>query len=217
MDAEFWHQRWRDGLIGFHLNETNPNLPEWYGRLGLAAGQRIFVPLCGKSLDLRWLEEQGLDVIGVELNELAVRSFFEENELEPEVVSVNDHDRWSAGNITILHANIFDLEPDDIGPVDAVYDRAALIALPPAMRPDYAEKMSWLVPGDAPQLLITLEYPQHQMSGPPFSVSAREVEELYGNRYRVERLALIDLLSGEPGWREKGVEELSENVYLLGR
>ena len=85
------------------------------------------------------------------------------------------------------------------------------------MRPDYAEKMSWLVPGDAPQLLITLEYPQHQMSGPPFSVSAREVEELYGNRYRVERLALIDLLSGEPGWREKGVEELSENVYLLGR
>lgn len=217
LDAEFWHQRWRDGRIGFHLNSTNPNLSEWYDRLELVAGQRVFVPLCGKSLDLLWLAEQGLEVIGVELSELAVRSFFEENGLEPEILSVNDHDHWRAGNITILHANFFDLQSADLGPVDAVYDRASLIALPPGMRGKYAGKMRELVSTGVPVLLITLDYPGHQMSGPPFPVSRGEVEELYGKHYRIEPLASIDLLSDEPHWREKGLEELTETIYLLGR
>ena len=217
LDAELWHERWREGRIGFHLNETNPNLSEWYSKLELVAGQRIFVPLCGKSLDLLWLGNQGLDVIGVEISELAVRSFFEENGLEPEVASVNDHDQWRAGNITILHANYFDLQPGDLGPIDAVYDRASLIALPPDMRAAYAEKMRELLSRDVPVLLITLEYPPHQMSGPPFSVSQTEVERLFGEHYRVERLATIDLLSEEPRWREKGLETMTEHVYLLGR
>jgi len=217
LDAEFWHQRWRDGRIGFHLNDINPNLSEWYGRLELVAGQRVFVPLCGKSLDLLWLEEQGLEVIGVEISELAVRSFFEENGLEPDVASIRNHDRWRAGNITILHANYFDLTPGDLGPVDAVYDRASLIALPPEMRPTYAEKMRELVSVDVPVLLITLDYPCHQMSGPPFPVTRDEVKELFGGHYRIESLASVDLLSDEPRWREKGLEELTENIYLLGR
>lgn len=217
LDTAFWHQRWRDGRIGFHLDITNPNLSEWYRRLELVAGQRVFVPLCGKSLDLLWLEEQGLEVIGVEISELAVRSFFEENGLEPEVLSVNDHDRWHAGNITLLHADYFDLQPVDLGPVDAVYDRASLIALPPDMRVEYAEKMRELIPVDVPVLLITLDYPCHQMAGPPFPVSGDEVEELYGKHYRIESLASIDLLSDEPHWREKGIEELTENIYLLGQ
>lgn len=217
MEAEFWHQRWREGKIGFHLNETNPNLAEWYSRLGIHPGQRVFVPLCGKSLDLLWLERQGVEVVGVEINELAVRDFFEENGLEPEVVSVNAHDAWRAGKITLLHADYFDLQPGDLGPVDAVYDRASLIALPPEMRAEYAEKMHALLSSDVPVLLITLEYPPHQMSGPPFSVSQTEVERLFGEHYRVERLASIDLLSEEPRWREKGLETMTELVYLLGR
>jgi thiopurine S-methyltransferase len=217
LDAELWHERWREGRIGFHLNETNPNLSEWYSKLELVAGQSVFVPLCGKSLDLLWLGSQGLDVVGVEISELAVRSFFEENGLEPEVASVNDHDQWCAGNITILHANYFDLQPNDLGPIDAVYDRASLIALPPDMRGAYAEKMRELVSTNVPMLLITLDYPGHQMSGPPFPVSSGEVGELYGDHYRIERLACMDLLSDEPHWREKGLEELTENIYLLGR
>ena len=180
-------------------------------------GQRVFAPLCGKSLDLLWLRDQGLEVIGVEISELAVRSFFEENGLEPEVVSVNDHDQWRAENITILHANYFDLQPGDLGTIDAVYDRASLIALPPDMRAEYAEKMRELVSIDVPVLLITLDYPCHQMSGPPFPVSRDEVEELYGDHYRIESLTSIDLLSDEPHWREKGLEELTETIYLLGR
>lgn len=217
MEAEFWHQRWREGKIGFHLNETNPNLAEWYSRLGIHPGQRVFVPLCGKSLDLLWLERQGVEVVGVEINELAVRGFFEENGLEPEVVSVNAHDAWRAGKITLLRADYFDLQPDELGPVDAVYDRASLIALPTEMRAEYAEKMRKLLSSDVPVLLITLEYPPHQMSGPPFSVSQTEVERLFGEHYRVERLASIDLLSEEPRWREKGLETMTEHVYLLGR
>ena len=217
MEAGFWHQRWREGKIGFHLNETNPNLAEWYSRLGIHPGQRVFVPLCGKSLDLLWLERQGVEVVGVEISELAVRGFFEENGLEPEVVSVNAHDAWRAGKITLLRADYFDLQPGDLGPVDAVYDRASLIALPPDMRAEYAEKMRELVSIDVPMLLITLDYPGHQMSGPPFPVSRGEVGELYGDHYRIERLACIDLLSDEPHWREKGLEELTENIYLLGR
>lgn len=217
MEAEFWHQRWREGKIGFHLNETNPNLAEWYSRLGIHPGQRVFVPLCGKSLDLLGLERQGVEVVGVEINELAVRGFFEENGLEPEVVSVNAHDAWRAGKITLLRADYFDLQPDELGPVDAVYDRASLIALPTEMRAEYAEKMRKLLSSDVPVLLITLEYPPHQMSGPPFSVSQTEVERLFGEHYRVERLASIDLLSEEPRWREKGLETMTEHVYLLGR
>lgn len=217
LEAGFWHQRWREGKIGFHLNDTNPNLSEWYSRLAIHPGQRVFVPLCGKSLDLLWLERQGMEVVGVEISEVAVRGFFEENGLEPEVVSVNDHDAWRAGKITILHANYFDLEPGDLGQVDAVYDRASLIALPPEMRAEYVEKMRELVHTDVPVLLITLEYPPHQMSGPPFSVSQLEVERLFGQNYRVERLATIDLLSEEPRWREKGLEKMTEHVYLLGR
>ena len=217
MEAEFWHQRWREGKIGFHLNETNPNLAEWYSRLGIHPGQRVFVPLCGKSLDLLWLERQGVEVVGVEINELAVRGFFEENGLEPEVVSVNGHDAWRAGKISLLRADYFDLQPDELGPVDAVYDRASLIALPTEMRAEYAEKMRELLSSDVPVLLITLEYPPHQMSGPPFSVSQTEVERLFGEHYRVERLSSIDLLSEEPRWREKGLETMTEHVYLLGR
>jgi thiopurine S-methyltransferase len=217
LEPEFWHQRWREGKIGFHLNETNPNLSEWYRRLAIHPGQRIFVPLCGKSLDILWLERQGLEVVGVEISELAVRGFFEENGLAPEVVSVNDHHAWRAGKITLLHANYFDLEPGDLGPVDAVYDRASLIALPPGMRAKYAEKMRELVPIHVPVLLITLEYPPHRMSGPPFSVSQPEVERLFGEHYRVDKLATIDLLSREPRWREKGLETMTEHVYLLGR
>jgi thiopurine S-methyltransferase len=217
MQADFWHQRWQDGLIGFHLNETNPNLSDWFDRLRLENGMRVFVPLCGKSLDLIWLREQGLDVVGVEISELAVRSFFEENDLTPEIRNIGNHDYWQADGITIIHGDFFDIQKADIGEFNAVYDRASLIALPTQMRQAYAEKMHSLVPDVAFTLLITLEYSQEKMAGPPFSVSLDEIEALYGSWYAVEKLSAIDLLVSEPGFREKGLDELTENVYLLGR
>lgn len=215
MRAGFWHERWREGKIGFHLADTNPNLAEWFGRLRLARGQRVFVPLSGKSVDMQWLQQQGMQVVGVEINELAIRSFFEENGLAPTVRSTSNHDHWTAGDIDLIHADYFDLQPDDIGAVDAIYDRASLIALPPQMRAEYVASLGQLVPSHVPQLLITLEYNQPDMNGPPFSVSADEVGSLYGKRHSIEQLSSIEILDQEPHFRAKGLDGLIENVYLL--
>jgi thiopurine S-methyltransferase len=215
LQEEFWHQRWQEGKIGFHLNETNPNLTEWFDSLALEPGSRVFVPLCGKSLDMLWLAGQGMEVVGVEINELAVRGFFEENGLDPVIENRHNHDCWQAGNVTLIHADFFDIEQSDLGRIDAVYDRASLIALPPGLRVSYAEKIRQLLPAPVPVLLITLVYPQEQMQGPPFSVQHQEVESLYGQGYAISRLASIDILLNEPGFRKKGLDELTENVYLM--
>ena len=215
MHAGYWYERWREGRIGFHLNDTNPNLTEWFDRLDLKPGSRIFVPLCGKSVDMLWLVEQGMEVVGVELSELAVRSLFEENGLTPEIDNRHDHDYWQAGKLTLIHADLFDMQPDDLGISDVVYDRASLIALPPEMRPSYADKMRQLLPARIPQLLITLEYRQELMDGPPFAVSHEEVLALYGRHHAITRLASVDVLVDEPRFMQKGLDELTENVYLL--
>jgi thiopurine S-methyltransferase len=217
MKADFWHQRWREGKIGFHLDETNPNLSEWFGSLGLQAGQRVFVPLSGKSVDMLWLAQQGMQVVGVEISELAIRSFFEENGLVPDVRNIRNHDHWQAGGIDLIHADFFDLHPADIGNVDAVYDRASLIALPPQMRAEYVAWLQQLVPHSVPQLLVTLDYRQEQMSGPPFAVSDAEVERLYATTHRIRKLSSVDILVRETHFRQKGLDELTENVYLLER
>src|SRR3546814_8142059 len=83
MDPDFWQQRWRDNRIGFHRDGVLPLLEKHWPSLGLATGSRVFVPLCGKSLDMAWLAARGHRVLGVELSPLAVGQFFDENGLAP--------------------------------------------------------------------------------------------------------------------------------------
>ncbi len=107
MQADFWHTRWANNQIGFHLDEINPYLMRHLSRLRLQAGERILVPLCGKTLDLAWLAAQGLEVLGVELSEKAVSDFFEEHDLRPEIDQLGGFRRYRVAGITLLQGDFF--------------------------------------------------------------------------------------------------------------
>ncbi len=217
MQPEFWLERWRNGQTGFHQPQANPHLCQWWPRLQLPAAARVFVPLCGKSLDLLWLAERGHPVVGVELSALAVEAFFAENGLRPERTQVGPFIQWHCGAIRLLQGDLFDLDPALLGPVEALYDRASLVALPPAMRRAYARHMAGLVPTGAHGLLVTMVYPAEQMTGPPFSVTEEEVLQLYGQDWDVDCCCEVDILAEHPGFREAGLTRLEERVYRLRR
>jgi len=215
MNPEFWHERWTRGEIGFHQPEFNVHLQLYFNRLELSSGAHIFVPLCGKSLDMVWLLEQGYQVTGIEISPLALKEFFEENGLRPEIRDHSGAAVYRCDNLEIYCGDFFTIDLSKLDPVDAVYDRASLIALPPDMRVAYAERLTGLLAGGTPTLLLSLEYPQQEMPGPPFSVSRAEIEELYGSHYRIEHIFSEDCLAREPRFREKGLTRFEEHVYLL--
>lgn len=196
MDPEFWQSRWCEGRIGFHKPDVNPLLIKYFNALNLPTGSRVLVPLCGKSVDMIWLARQGFDVVGVELVESAVVAFFDEQGIVPTVSQPSAHKavkRYQATlaeqNIELWVADIFALEAVDIGGIDAVYDRAALIAMPPNMRQQYGEQIRQ-ISAHAPQLLITLNYDQSKKDGPPFSVNHQQVKQYYGDHYQT--IELVD-------------------------
>ena len=178
MEPTFWIDRWREGRIGFHEGAPNACLVEHHTRL---AGSRVLVPLCGKSEDLAFLAGHGREVIGIELVDEAVRAFFREHAATPEVTRRGQATAYTADAITILAGDLFEVRPPDVGAIDAIYDRAALIALPPELRRRYVDHLRLLAPAGTPVLLVTLEYPQDTMEGPPFSVSEDEVRSLYAS------------------------------------
>lgn len=216
MDREFWQQRWRDNQIGFHQPHLNPHLLRYWERLGVPPGGCVLVPLCGKSLDMCWLSERH-PVLGVELSEKAIEDFGRENALAFARTQQAPFSVYRAGAITLLGGDFFEVRPRQTDAVTAVYDRAALIALPETMRRRYAEKLAVLVKPGTPMLLITLDYDQSEMKGPPFSVPAAEVEALFAVEWALEKLETRDILVDEPRFRERGLSRLAEQVYLLTR
>ena len=215
MDADFWHQRWRDGRIGFHGDRVMPLLRQHWAELALPADARVLVPLAGKSLDMLWLAQQGHRVLGVELSPLAVAQFFAENDLQPQRRETRHGSLFVAGNIELLCADIFTLDADILADCAGVYDRAALIALPADMRRRYADKIYARLPTDCRGLLITLEYPQAQKDGPPFSVDQDEVNRLYAAHWNIDLLERRDILASQPTFIEEGLTALSTAVYRL--
>lgn len=186
MKHDFWHQRWSEGRIGFHQADFNPYLKKYWQLLSLAADDRVFVPLCGKSKDMLWLREQGHEVLGVELNASACEAFFAENGAEPECNQKPGFVVRSVDGVELMCGDFFSLNTEDLRDVGAVYDRAALIALPQEMRIQYAEHLTQILPKGVQILLITLEYDGE--GGPPFSVQGSEVERLFGAAFEIECL-----------------------------
>lgn len=209
MDPDFWHQRWQENQIGFHERNGNALLAKYFDRLSLARGDRVFVPLCGKSNDIGWLAAQGCRVVGIELSQTAVEAFFAENGLEAEVSRAGALTCYASGPIELFAGDFFKLSKETLGAVDAVYDRAALVAMPDSMRAAYADHLT-RVTGCAPQLLIAFDYDQTQMEGPPFSVPEATIGELYGRLYNREQLASLEI-SGLLAERCSG----AENAWLL--
>ena len=217
MDPSFWHARWQANEIGFHQAEINPHLQHYWSLLQAALGGCVFVPLCGKSRDMLWLAGQGQRVLGVEISPIAAVAFFAENNLAYTAVADARFERRQAGEITLLQGDFFDLTGADLEGVTAVYDRASLIALPPPMRKRYAEHMAALLSPGVPVLLITLDYPPHEMDGPPFAVSAAEVETLFAPHFHLEPLGGQDILAENPRFQARGLTRLQEQVYRLVR
>lgn len=217
MEPDFWHRRWRKNEIGFHQGDINRHLRAHWAHLGAAPGALVFVPLCGKSRDMLWLREQGHRVLGVELSAIAVRDFFVENELPLESEADGPFIAHRSGDLTVLEGDFFALDAARLAGVGAVFDRASLIAFPPEMRPRYARHLLSLLPGGTRLLLLTMEYPQDEMQGPPFSVREDEVLRLFGEDAVVERIHQAEVLHEHARFIQKGLTSLTEKVYRLIR
>ena len=215
MQPEFWHKRWQSNQIGFHLPEVNPHLQRFWPQLTLEEGARVLVPLCGKSLDLLWLAHQGHEVLGIELSEKAVEDFFSEHHFDPNVSDQGPFKVYRAGSIELWCGDFFELTAGDVADCTALYDRAALIALPPAMRQRYAAHLNRIMPRESSGLLITLDYDQSQMDGPPFAVLDDEVQGLFAGFWSLKILEDQDVLSESSKFVENGVTRLEERVYRI--
>jgi len=216
MEATYWQDRWDNNLVGFHMDDVNPYLQKYWPVLDVQVGQQVLLPLCGKSLDMLWLAGQGYEVLGVEISPVAVEGFFTENGLVPERTRDGDFEVWTSGNITIYCGDFFVLKAEMLTKVDAVYDRASLVALPEEMRQDYAAHLQNLLASKAVKmLLISLFYEQKFMQGPPFAVTEDEIGHLYQFRYQLRKLCSCDVIEDNLRFKSKGLDSLVESVYLL--
>lgn len=215
MDNEFWLQRWQEGQTGFHQQRVLPLLQKHWPSLQLEPGSKVLVPLAGKSLDMLWLAQQGHAVLGIELSPLAVEQFFSGHDLQPKIhqTALGRHHR--VGHLELVCGDIFKLDGKALRDCTAVYDRAALIALPEELRQRYVEHVYGLLPEGVQVLLVTLEYPQQQMAGPPFSVNETQVRKLFEPHWQVALLERREMLEAEPHFRERGVDALHTAVYRL--
>ena len=219
MESKFWQQRWQEGRIGFHKSDVNPELIKYFSNIALPVGSQVLVPLCGKSIDMVWLACAGYDVVGIELVESAVQAFFAEQNITPtitELTSTADKStlkryqgQLAGQTITLWAANIFALSAIDIGAINAIYDRAALIALPANMRADYSRHIVKLS-NNAPQLLITLNYDQSKKDGPPFSITQQQLHQYYSADYKI-----VELASKSSTLNAASEVLVTEHVWLL--
>jgi len=215
METDFWHERWKSGQIGFHQEQTNEYLLKHWEKLELAKGSLIFIPMAGKTKDILWLTEQGFQVIAIELSEKAVKAFFEENDLSFRTEQKDKFTIYHAQNIAFYCGNYFDLNTEIMQEVKAVFDRASLVAMPPAMRNLYKLKINEILPEFVKILLVTMEYPQQQMDGPPFSVLENEVNELFADNFNITLLETFDVLASNPRFADKGLTQMLEKVYSM--
>jgi thiopurine S-methyltransferase len=217
MKAEFWHERWERQEIGFHRKQPHPLLSQFFHRLN-KQHHSIFVPLCGKSVDMLCLAEHGLQVVGSELSALAVNTFFAEHDLNPEqddsyLPTIGFRDE----RILLWQGDYFTLQAQQLNGATCFYDRAALVALPADMRKRYVAKLNELMPSNAEGLLITFDYDTTLMDGPPFAVSHDEVQQLYGQHWQITRCHHEDVITSHPGIQARGLTSLFETMWHLQR
>ena len=187
MQHDFWHDKWQTNNIGFHQDQPHPLLTQHLQSLSLSSSARIFVPLCGKSLDLAWLIKQGYHVVGIDLSPIAIQALIIDLGLSFKEMQSGELTHYQHPQIELFVGDFFQLTAQQLGDIDAVYDRAALIALPPQMRSQYTQHLLDITK-QAPQLLISLEYDQNLLQGPPFSVPEHELTEHYATHYQIKLL-----------------------------
>lgn len=209
MNKNFWLEKWEQKQIAFHQSKANSLLINNIDKLNLKDESRIFIPLCGKTLDIAYLLSKGYKVAGAELSEIAINELFEELEIVPQIADLGTIKHYSANNIDIFVGDIFDLNKDILNSIDAIYDRAALVALPLEMRKRYSQHLINITE-NAPQLLIAYEYDQTKVDGPPFSIIDKEIYDHYKQSYKLTCIEKLEVKGGL-----KGQYHATENVWLL--
>jgi thiopurine S-methyltransferase len=209
-----WLERWQTGFIGWHQHKANMRMVKFLPKLCLKVNDTVFVPLCGKTLDMIFFLEQGFKVIGVELSELAVEQFFKENKIVFKKDKVDGFILFSGENIKIYCGDVFNLTAQNLAKVNAVYDRASLIALNTNLRQSYVKHLLGIMPEKIKWLLLTMNYPQDQKEGPPFAVAQEEVKKLF-KECQYQQLEKIDDLKNEKKFIEAKVDFLEKSTYLL--
>lgn len=217
MDAEFWLGRWQQGQIGWHQSQAHGMLEKFWPSLDIARDARVFVPLCGKSLDMRWLRERGHAVVGIDLSPLAAQSYFAEIGVRPEIDRVGALQRWRGAGYEFWVGDFFALRSADLGTVDAFYDRAAMIALPPPERDRYRRHLAGLVPAGSRGLLITLEYDETLVQGPPFCVVSGELTNGLHRDFDIVELDRTTSTPDNPRFRDASVTTWTEVAHRLCR
>ncbi|NWO05119.1 MAG: thiopurine S-methyltransferase [Alteromonadaceae bacterium] len=216
MEHEFWHERWRKNEIGFHQGTVNQYLHDHWPELAGDSTDTVFVPLCGKAHDIWWLHDRGHPVLGVELSDIACKDFFEEAGEKASVHPGEPFTTFRHDDLEIWCGDFFQLVPDDLRHVRLVYDRAALIAMPPTLRPKYVEHLTAILPDQARILLITLDYDGMEMQGPPFNVPDTEVQQLFGEDYEVNQIHKNELARDDLFVKRKGLQNgVTESVFVL--
>lgn len=215
MQAEFWLKRWQDGETGWQQENTNSNLIRHWGELAPVPSGAVLVPLCGKSLDMLWLASRGHAVVGVELSAVAAESFFHDNNMDAKWSTHEGMPVMESGPFRIFCGDFFDINSQMLGPIDYIYDRAALIALPDSLRTRYAQQLGALVSPSARGLLLTIEYDSSRRDGPPFSISQIETESLLLSHFEINLLGENDIIDEKPKYRAWGLDSLIERRYEL--
>ena len=210
-----WISRWESNRIGWHAEQVNRHLNKYLDRFELSFGESVFVPLCGKTNDMQFLLEKNIKVIGVEMSNIAIEQFFSENNLDYLVSNLGQFVLYEGDGIKVYCGDFFDLKAKHLENVRAVYDRASLIALNEDLRQKYAKHLSDIIEFDARILLLTLNYPQHQRSGPPFAVTKEEVKQLFNGSFDIQELYCIEDIENEPMFQNLGVDFVEKAVYLL--
>jgi len=210
-----WLERWRKGTTGWHRSDINPQLIENINQLVEARLQKIFVPLCGASLDMKYLIDQGFHVVGVELSSLAIDRFFTENKIEYKVSKVGDFDLYQGKNIDIYCGDFFKLKRDYLDEVSYIYDRAALIALNPDLQKKYVGHLKEILPNGSKILLLTMFYPENEMEGPPFSVGDDNVEDLFSESKAIKKISSLNENKSSLKPDDLNLTYLFKNVYLI--
>jgi len=217
MDADFWLERWEQGQTAFDQQVPHRWLDEHWSELGVADDATVFVPLCGKTVDMVWLAEGGHRIVGVELSSIAIADFFAGLGVEPEVRTERSFTISSWGPYELWCGDLFDLTSGDLASIGAVYDRASMVALPPDMRERFAEHLTAHVPASAPIFLVAFDYDQTEMSGPPHSVPREEIEARFVPAFSLSPVADESVIEKAAPMRERGLTELRETLVILRR
>ncbi|MEL7832963.1 thiopurine S-methyltransferase [Fodinibius sp. Rm-B-1B1-1] len=216
MEISYWQSRWRKDNTGWHMDMVYPPLPKLWKRLNIKSESRILVPLCGKSLDLHWLAEHSQKVIGVDVSHKALHTVMEKYPETFSQTSSHNFTVYKSSSLELWEGDFMKLPTKEITPIDLVYDKASIIALPPKMRPQYAQKILDLCGNTTRILLQTFEYIQEEMNGPPFSVDEKELQKLFGHNFRLQLMHEQSKLEELEPFQQRGLSSyLTEQVFYL--